>query len=771
LIQVLDFLLPYLAETKNKFGYLVVVFAGYKKHMETLLEHNPGLPERFPHLFEFEDYSDEVLLSILKDLMENKPKASGSSKDQTKKADQPAKTVAFSTQGRGGAAQMFNRYSSGYGIASPFAGSSSRRDQFGFMWTYDSSRYMWDDENGCQSPIGADNMGSEHNPLIDKMNVAWIYDSTRSVWRQRDQYGVQQKHRPGTTPAPALASAGTAVKTIAFHVRDEKFLRVAIRRLTRIRGTPAFGNARTVNNFFHLCCERQSQRLTQAAMRGNKAVNIFEFVQEDVLGPAPVANTFKTCKAYQKLQAMEGLREVKQQVEALLRLVLENFKREMNEEPVVDVMLNRVFLGNPGTGKTTVAKLYGEILRDFGLLSKGDVIVKCPSDFVGSVLGSSEKQTRDILTAALGCVLVIDEAYSLCSTNGSTGASNDPYKTAVIDTIVEQVQARAGDDRVVILLGYQKEMENMFRNVNPGLARRFQLDQAFTFADYDESALVRILRAKATEAGFKVDTGVAVQALVPLNKARAMPNFGNAGSIESLLSRAKQRYLERMSHSEVPLSVRNVLILEDFFSAAELAIHQQRGDPLRHFAQLIGCDDIKQAMQEYLNTIAFCKRQGVPFHDMLDMNFLFVGAPGTGKTTVARSMGKVLYELGVLPTDEVVEKSASDFTTGYVGQTGKSTNAIFQQVRLGGRTSWACVCVCVCVCVFVCGGGGVCVCVCVVVVVCGGVGILVSPRSHTYSYHNHRRVVRCSSLTKLISSIRRWAGPTCARLWTRSSSA
>lgn len=117
--------------------------------------------------------------------------------------------------------------------------------------------------------------------------------------------------------------------------------------------------------------------------------------------------------------------------------------------------------------------------------------MKCASDFVGEVLGSSEQVTQGILKSAEGCVLVIDEAYSLYS-GGSTGSgTNDPYKTAVIDTIVEKVQAKPGADIAVVMIGYQEEMENMMSNVNPGLSRRFQIDEAFHFPDFDDSALVR----------------------------------------------------------------------------------------------------------------------------------------------------------------------------------------------------------------------------------------------------------------------------------------
>ena len=137
-------------------------------------------------------------------------------------------------------------------------------------------------------------------------------------------------------------------------------------------------------------------------------------------------------------------------------------------------------------GKTTVAKLFAGILADLGLLSKGEVVLKTASDFVGSALGESEAKTRSILKASEGCVLVIDEAYSLSAAGGvgSGGGGGDPYRTAVVDTLVEQVQNVPGEDRCVLLLGYRAEMEEFMRGTNPGLARRFALDNAFSFEDY-----------------------------------------------------------------------------------------------------------------------------------------------------------------------------------------------------------------------------------------------------------------------------------------------
>jgi len=105
-----------------------------------------------------------------------------------------------------------------------------------------------------------------------------------------------------------------------------------------------------------------------------------------------------------------------------------------------------------------------------GLLSSGEVIIKNPADFVGSVLGESEKNTKAILKATEGKVLIIDEAYMLYSGAAGLSNSSDPYGSAVVDTIIAEVQSTLGEDRCILLLGYKEKLEEMFQNSNPGLS-------------------------------------------------------------------------------------------------------------------------------------------------------------------------------------------------------------------------------------------------------------------------------------------------------------
>lgn len=134
-----------------------------------------------------------------------------------------------------------------------------------------------------------------------------------------------------------------------------------------------------------------------------------------------------------------------------------------------------------GTGKTTCAHLYADLLKELNFLSVGGVVFKTASDFVGSVVGESQKKANNIIENARGKVLVIDEAYNL---------ADGLYGNQVLDVIVEKVQGTESDDIAVLLLGYEKNMSEMIRKANPGLARRFAFDYAFRFEDYDDSQLL-----------------------------------------------------------------------------------------------------------------------------------------------------------------------------------------------------------------------------------------------------------------------------------------
>ncbi|KAF8249012.1 P-loop containing nucleoside triphosphate hydrolase protein [Wilcoxina mikolae CBS 423.85] len=453
------------------------------------------------------------------------------------------------------------------------------------------------------------------------------------------------------------------------------YMRVLIRRLGRGRGSAGFGNAREVEKAFTRIRERQGDRLNRERRDGLSPDDFF-FTKEDLIGPDPSQAILKST-AWKKLQELIGLDAVKQSVRSMIDMIETNYKRELQEKPPMEVSLNRVFLGSPGTGKTSVAKLYGQILVDLGLLSNGEVVTKNPSDFVGNVLGETETKTKAILAATVGKVLIIDEAYMLYP--AGTNADSDIYKTAVIDTLVAEVQSTPGEDRCVLLLGYEKQIETMFQNVNPGLARRFAIESAFHFHDFSDLELRQILELKLKQQGLHATEDAKRVAGEVLARTRVRPNFGNAGEVENAISQAKVRYQTRIS--KIPAFHRPVDVVfepQDFdpeFARGATAATNCR----KLFEDVVGCEDVVAKLEGYQKIAVNAKAAGIELHELIPTNFLFKGPPGTGKTMTARKMGQIFYDMGFLSSNKVVECSASELIGQFVGQTGPKTQKLFEK--------------------------------------------------------------------------------------------
>ncbi|RVD87113.1 uncharacterized protein DFL_005356 [Arthrobotrys flagrans] len=448
------------------------------------------------------------------------------------------------------------------------------------------------------------------------------------------------------------------------------YMRIIAKRLGRMRGMPGCGNARGVQNAVARILERQAARVTKERKQGFDADD-FLLTKEDVIGPAPSKAAMES-DAWKELHQLIGLNAVKQSVMVLLKRMENNYQRELAEEKPIDVSLNRVFLGSPGTGKTSVAKIYGKILAQLGLLSSGEVIMKTPSDFLGRALGESEANTKAILNASRGKVLIIDEAYMF---NPKLNGADDPYKSAVIDTIVSEVQNVPGDDQCVLLLGYKDDLEKMFNAVNPGLSRRFPLSDGFVFEDFTDIELSNILDLKLRLAEIHASPESREVAIRKISQRRQKINFGNAGEVENLLSVAKERMLKRQVDGGASTAE---LLPTDFDPDHDRRTRADTG-LADLFKDLIGVEDIVRRFEDYQMSSMVMRGRGVDPKEHIPLLFIFKGPSGTGKTTTARKMGRIFYDMGFLASSEVVECSASDLIAEYVGQTAHRTRKMLEQ--------------------------------------------------------------------------------------------
>ncbi|PFH58340.1 hypothetical protein XA68_13854 [Ophiocordyceps unilateralis] len=444
------------------------------------------------------------------------------------------------------------------------------------------------------------------------------------------------------------------------------FVRIVSRRIGRGRGRRGFGNARAAENALAMMEKRQAERL-RLQRRAGRSPDDFVLTKEDMIGPDPTT-TLSKCQAWKKLRAMIGLDKVKEELKVLMDTLTTNYQRELAEEPLVEFSLNRVFLGSPGTGKTTVAKLYGRILADLGYLSNGEVVVKTAADFIGSTLGHSEALTKGILAATTGKMLVIDEAYGLYGGGGGEGASttSDPFRAAVVDTIVAQVQNVPGEDRCVILLGYAEKMEPFFQNVNPGLARRFQMDSPVVFEDFNNEQLSRMVQLKLKASGFVATVRGKRAALEVLARERNRPNFGNGGAVDNLLTKAKAGYQKRYSAGKALKNLVDAVDFDQDFDEAE----GTTTDVSLLFEDDVGREKLISMLQELQRQVKTIRSLEMNPAEEIPFSFLFRGPSGTGKTTTARKIGQVYYDMGILTGTTVVKCSASDLIGQFVGQTG-----------------------------------------------------------------------------------------------------
>ena len=317
-----------------------------------------------------------------------------------------------------------------------------------------------------------------------------------------------------------------------------------------------------------------------------------------------------------------------------------------------------------------MAAHYGKLLKALRLLTKGDVIAKTASDFVGSAVGESQKKTQAILALAEGCVLLIDEAYVL---------DDQLYGKQVLDTIVEKVLGTPGEDIAVVLIGYERQISKMIFDQNPGLTRCFDLTYALRFVDYTDNELMQIFSNVCRAEKVKASVDVKCAAVKQLSKQRSMKNFGNAGAVNNLLSDALKRLLLRQKNDKS--AEKDRLTVEDVSGNRS----RFEGDPFEIFKDLEG-DSSDSGYTSMLNNIRdqilVRKKEGSSLVGVVE-NFIFFGASGVGKTAVARKMSQMLYAFGLLGSDKVVETSGLGLTGQYLGQTKKVVEEQMEAARGG----------------------------------------------------------------------------------------
>ena len=256
------------------------------------------------------------------------------------------------------------------------------------------------------------------------------------------------------------------------------------------------------------------------------------------------------------------------------------------------------------------------------------VVTKTPADFIGSALGQSEKKTKAILKATEGKVLLIDEAYGLFPGGGVGAGSTDSYKKAVVDAIVGEVQSTPGEDRCVLLLGYETQMMEMLENSNPGLARRFPISDAFRFEDFSNDELREILNFKLRKQGLEATEEAKDIAVGMLSRTRDLPNFGNAGEVENLISKAKAAHQSRSLSEAASSADTDVVFLPQDFDTDFDRVVRSNSLVDRLFSDVVGGEEWMEQFRRYQRITINMKARGLDSREQMPFNYIFKGPPG-----------------------------------------------------------------------------------------------------------------------------------------------
>lgn len=373
-------------------------------------------------------------------------------------------------------------------------------------------------------------------------------------------------------------------------------------------------------------------------------------------------NLLKVGESEEKLEKMIGLNGIKESIKKIKAYALANRDSK-------DLNIHMCFLGNPGTGKTEVARYIAGILYENRILPTKKVVEVDRSGLVSQYFGATAEKTSRVIASAMGGVLFIDEAYAL-GNNNDAGSITD-YGKEAIDTLVKAMEDHRGEF-CVILAGYKNEMLRML-DVNPGFKSRIQF--MLDFPNYSRDELQSITQLMLEGRKYKMSEAAMSRMLDITDIKRKDTNFANAREIRNILDQVIMcQNMRCMGSEDKEIGLVDV---NKYIQDAKLNL-PTAGEGFQkkiltgeeELDQLIGLETVKRMVRKIK---AYAKRN--KGEEGFNLHMCFYGNPGTGKTEVARILSRILYDAGVLDEAKLVETDGHGLLGKFVGETAPKTEA------------------------------------------------------------------------------------------------
>ncbi len=376
--------------------------------------------------------------------------------------------------------------------------------------------------------------------------------------------------------------------------------------------------------------------------------------------------------AANSLDNLIGLNNVKKVASEFKNYATFLKRAEMSGMTIPNSYMHMLFTGNPGTGKTMVARIMGQMLSDLGIVENSQIKEVQSRDLISPYIGESAIKTGKIIDEALGGVLFIDEAYAI---------GNDSAGREAVTTLIKAMEDYK-DRLVVIFAGYEKEMHE-FMNINPGLTSR--IGYTFHFDDYSVDELIKMYTDKMMRSGFILrGNAVNIKLREVCEHFREKKDFGNGRFVDQLVQNTIVNHAQSISSNDNDLNVRTEKDIPDIrqmlsSDATEIQDYETQLD------SFVGMENVKEKIRQFASYVKFQQEASKAGADIPagNLHMIFTGNPGTGKTTIARIMADMLFSVGVIKTNKMIEAERKDLVGEYIGQTAIKTSEVIERAMDG----------------------------------------------------------------------------------------